>query len=64
MSSFYLIFVADTPQLAMFVIPAKAGIQKCNVLRGFWIPDEQTSGMTVADTPQLAAGLCYRFGHS
>jgi hypothetical protein len=40
-----------TPWLAMFVIPAKAGIQKCKALRGFWIPDQQISGMTVVDTP-------------
>jgi hypothetical protein len=27
------------PRVATFVIPAKAGIQKYKVVRGFWIPD-------------------------
>ncbi len=34
-----LIFGFNTLWLATFVIHAKAGIQECNVLRGFWIPD-------------------------
>jgi len=35
---FYFIFGINTPWLAAFVIPAKAGIQRCKVLRGFGFP--------------------------
>jgi hypothetical protein len=37
--NFYIIIGTNTPWLATFVIPAKACIQKCKVLCGFWIPD-------------------------
>ena len=61
----YFIFEINTLWLATFVIPAKpvpedssrgAGIQKCKVLSDFWIPDQQTSGMTVVDTPSACDG--------
>ncbi len=47
----YFIFGINIPWLAVFVIPAPdyeirgqapAGMQKCKVVRGFWIPDQQT----------------------
>jgi hypothetical protein len=49
-------FGINIPWLAAFVIPAKAGTQNCKVLRGFWIPDQQTSGMTLVEIPWLSAG--------